>query len=105
MLAFTFSFDDVVISNFTAGAGHQTWPLRVLNGLKFGLKPDVNATATMMLGVTLIGLALAGLLLRWSTRRQGDPGLGSLVDGGAGTAPAALAEPAAASPVPVGASA
>ena len=88
MLAFTFSFDDVVISNFTAGAGHQTWPLRVLNGLKFGLKPDVNATATMMLGVTLLGLGLAGLLLRWSSKRQGDPGIGSLVGGGAGTAPA-----------------
>lgn len=79
MLAFTFSFDDVVISNFTAGAGNQTWPLRVLNELKFGLSPTVNATATLMLGVTLLGLAGAGLLLRWSAKRQGDEGIGSLV--------------------------
>jgi ABC-type spermidine/putrescine transport system permease subunit II len=98
MLSFTFSFDDVVISNFTAGAGHQTWPLRVLNGLKFGLKPDVNATATMMLGVTLLGLGLAGLLLRWSSRRQGGAGLGTLVGGGAGSAPPMVAQ----APVPVG---
>ena len=49
LLSFTFSFDDVVISNFTAGAGNDTWPLRVLAGLRFGLRPDLNATATMML--------------------------------------------------------
>jgi ABC-type spermidine/putrescine transport system permease subunit II len=99
LLAFTFSFDDVVISNFTSGAGNQTWPLRVLNALKFGLKPDVMATATMMLGVTLCGLAAAGLLLRWSGRRQGgDAGLGGLV----GAAPPTGREGAAAIGIPVG---
>lgn len=105
MLSFTFSFDDVVISNFTSGAGHQTWPLRVLNGLKFGLKPDVNATATMMLGVTLVGLAIAGLLLRWSSKRSGGAGLGTLVGTGGGGGVPAAAEPAAvaAAPEPVGA--
>ena len=56
MLSFTFSFDDVVISNFTAGAGNDTWPLRILAGLRFGLSPDLNAAATMMLAVTLVGL-------------------------------------------------
>ena len=90
LLAFTFSFDDVIISNFTSGAGNQTWPLRVLNALKFGIKPDVNATATMMLGVTLLGFALAGLVLRVSARRQGAVGplgLGRPPAGG-GDAPA-----------------
>lgn len=72
MLAFTFSFDDVVISNFTAGAGSDTWPLRILSGLRFGLRPDLNAAATMMLAVTLIGLGTAFLILRRSARRQGE---------------------------------
>ena len=105
MLSFTFSFDNVVISNFTSGAGEQTWPLRVLNALKFGLKPDVNATATMMLGVTLLGLALAGLLLRWSARRQGGTGIGDIVGGGPVVAaePAAAPEPPPAAREPVGA--
>lgn len=71
LLAFTFSFDDVIISQFTSGAGNQTWPLRVLNALKFGIAPDVNATAAMMLGVTLVGLGTAGLVLRISAKRQG----------------------------------
>ena len=64
MLSFTFSFDDVVISNFTAGAGNDTWPLRILAGIRFGLRPDLNAAATMMLGVTLLGLGGAALILR-----------------------------------------
>jgi ABC-type spermidine/putrescine transport system permease subunit II len=71
MLSFTFSFDDVVISNFTAGAGNDTWPLRILAGIRFGLNPDLNAAATMMLGVTLLGLGGAALILRRANRRQG----------------------------------
>jgi ABC-type spermidine/putrescine transport system permease subunit II len=75
MLSFTFSFDDVVISNFTAGAGNDTWPLRILAGIRFGLTPDLNAAATMMLGVTLLGLGGAALILRRSARTQGGAGL------------------------------
>ena len=74
MLSFTFSFDDVVISNFTSGAGNDTWPLRILSGLRFGLRPDLNAAATMMLGVTLVGLGAVALVLRRAARTQGDGG-------------------------------
>jgi ABC-type spermidine/putrescine transport system permease subunit II len=70
LLAFTFSFDDVVISNFTAGAGHETWPLHILSALRFGISPTLNAAATLMIGVTLVGLALAGLALRLGTRSE-----------------------------------
>lgn len=69
LLAFTLSFDDVVISQFTSGAGSQTWPLRVLAGLRFGLRPDLNATATLMLAVTLALLLVAALIARAATRR------------------------------------
>jgi ABC-type spermidine/putrescine transport system permease subunit II len=68
LLAFTFSFDDVVLSNFTSGAGHETWPLHVFSSLRFGLSPQLNAAATMMIGVTLVGLGLAGLALRAGAR-------------------------------------
>jgi ABC-type spermidine/putrescine transport system permease subunit II len=71
LLSFTFSFDDVVISNFTSGAGHETWPLRILSSLRFGLSPELNAAATMMIGVTFVGLALAGLALRAGSNRGG----------------------------------
>jgi ABC-type spermidine/putrescine transport system permease subunit II len=71
LLAFTFSFDDIVISNFTAGAGNDTWPLRILAGIRFGLRPDLNAAATMMLAVTLLGLGGAALILRRAARTEG----------------------------------
>jgi ABC-type spermidine/putrescine transport system permease subunit II len=71
LLSFTFSFDDVVISNFTAGAGNDTWPLRILAGIRFGLTPDLNAAATLMLAVTLLGLGGAALILRRANRTQG----------------------------------
>jgi ABC-type spermidine/putrescine transport system permease subunit II len=73
LLAFTFSFDDVVISNFTSGAGNETWPLHVLSALRFGLSPELNAAATMMIGVTFIGLTLAGLALRAGSRASAGP--------------------------------
>jgi ABC-type spermidine/putrescine transport system permease subunit II len=69
LLAFTFSFDDVVISNFTSGAGHETWPLHILSALRFGLTPTLNAAATLMIGVTFLGLALAALALRIGARQ------------------------------------
>lgn len=69
LLAFTFSFDDVVISNFTSGAGHETWPLHILSALRFGLTPTLNAAATLMIGVTLVGLLLAALALRIGNRQ------------------------------------
>jgi ABC-type spermidine/putrescine transport system permease subunit II len=75
ILSFTFSFDDVVISNFTSGAGNDTWPLRILSGLRFGLRPDLNAAATMMLGVTLLGLGTVAVILRRAARTQGGAGL------------------------------
>jgi ABC-type spermidine/putrescine transport system permease subunit II len=87
LLAFTLSFDDVILSSFTSGAGNQTWPLRVLNAVRFGLKPDVNATAAMMLAVTLVGLVAAAVVLRVSARRQGAKGalgLGGILPSGEG---------------------
>jgi ABC-type spermidine/putrescine transport system permease subunit II len=77
LLAFVFSFDDVVVSNFTSGAGSQTWPLYILSALKFGLLPSLNATATMMFAVTLIALVVVGLILRSFGRKTGEAAVGS----------------------------
>jgi spermidine/putrescine transport system permease protein/putrescine transport system permease protein len=76
LLSFTFSFDNVVLSNFTSGAGNETWPLRILSALRFGLSPALNATATVMILVTFVGLAIAGLALRRGARQAGPPGKG-----------------------------
>jgi ABC-type spermidine/putrescine transport system permease subunit II len=78
MLSFVFSFDDYVLSAFTAGGTTQTWPMVVFASVRFGVTPAINAFATLMLLVTLSVLALTGLVLR-RARATGpaDDGLGS----------------------------
>lgn len=66
LLAFTLSFDDFVITFFTAGIGATTLPLAIYSMLKFGVTPEVNAISTIMLGFTICLLAL------WS-RLESDP--------------------------------
>jgi ABC-type spermidine/putrescine transport system permease subunit II len=64
LLAFTFSFDDFLTSFFVAGAGTQTLPLVIFGSLRFGVSPAINATAAMMLGLTLVAIVVAYLVLR-----------------------------------------
>ena len=68
LLAFTFSFDDFYTSFFVAGAGSTTLPLRIFASLRFGVSPIVNATATMMLGLTLTATVVAYTVLRRAAR-------------------------------------
>jgi spermidine/putrescine transport system permease protein len=71
LLAFTFSFDDFITSFFVADAGTTTLPLRIFSSLRFGISPLINATAVMILGLTLASIVLAYLVLRRTeTRRQ-----------------------------------
>ncbi len=64
LLSFTFSFDDFITSFFVSGAGTTTLPLRIFASLRFGVSPIVNATATMMLALTLAAIVLAYVVLR-----------------------------------------
>ncbi|HEX9891104.1 MAG TPA: ABC transporter permease [Actinomycetota bacterium] len=64
LLAFTFSFDDVVLSTFVSSPGSTTLPLRVFSELRFGLTPKANVVATTMLGITLTAVVVAQVLLR-----------------------------------------
>jgi ABC-type spermidine/putrescine transport system permease subunit II len=69
ILAFTFSFDDLVISLFLSTPTVTTLPVYLFGSTMSGLRPDVFAIATMMLAVTLVLLAIAGLALRTRSRR------------------------------------
>ena len=74
LLAFTFSFDDYVITTFTSGPGSTTLPLFVFGQVKRGVTPETNAVATMMLAFTLSMLLIGQLVLRWQGRRRGQKG-------------------------------
>jgi ABC-type spermidine/putrescine transport system permease subunit II len=78
LLAFTFSFDDFYTSFFVSGAGTTTLPLFIFSSLRFGVSPVVNATAVIILALTLAAVVTAYLLLRRSSadgRAAGMPGL------------------------------
>jgi ABC-type spermidine/putrescine transport system permease subunit II len=64
LLAFTFSFDDVVLSTFVSSPGSTTLPIRVFSELRFGLTPKANVVATSMLAVTLTAIVTAQIILR-----------------------------------------
>ena len=69
LLAFTFSFDDFITSFFVSGAGSSTLPLRIFSSLRFGVSPVINATAVMILVITLGAVVVAYLVLRRSDAR------------------------------------
>ena len=69
LLAFTFSFDDFYTSFFVSGAGTTTLPLFVFSSLRFGISPVVNATAVMILALTLVSVVVAYAVLRRSSDR------------------------------------
>lgn len=54
LMAFTLSFDDFLITFFTAGPGSDTLPVKVYSMIKFGVGQDLNALSTLMLGATLV---------------------------------------------------
>lgn len=74
LLAFTFSFDDYVITTFVSGPGSTTLPLYIFGQVKRGVTPETNAIAAMVLAFTIGMLLIGQLLLIWNGRRSGGRG-------------------------------
>ena len=73
LLAFTLSLDDLVIASFTAGPSTNTLPMMVFSTLRRGITPEINALATIMVGLVTVFVVLAGILMaRQEKRRQRD---------------------------------
>jgi putrescine transport system permease protein len=70
LLAFTLSWDDVVISQFVAGPGSSTLPMVIFSKVRLGVSPDVNALATLMVMVVGTGVAAASVWMRYQARRR-----------------------------------
>ncbi|NHC61958.1 ABC transporter permease subunit [Paenalcaligenes suwonensis] len=56
LLAFTLSLDDVVIASFLSGPGYTTLPVEVFSRVRLGLKPEINALATLF--ILIVGLVV-----------------------------------------------
>lgn len=65
LLAFTLSLDDLVIASFVTGPGASTLPIVVFSSVRLGVSPKINALATILIGLVLLGSCLAW----WVSRR------------------------------------
>ena len=73
LLAFTISLDDMVIASFVSGPGSSTLPMVIYSKVRLGVSPDINALATIMVGLVSLGVIIAGFLVfRKERLRQRD---------------------------------
>jgi len=70
LLAFTLSWDDLVITQFVAGPGSSTLPMVIFSKVRFGVTPDVNALATILVLLVATGIAVSTVWIRRHERRR-----------------------------------
>lgn len=63
MLAFIISMDDLVITYFISGVDSTTLPVFIYSMIRRGIKPEINAIATLLLIASFL-IAAGGLYLR-----------------------------------------
>lgn len=68
LLAFTLSFDDLVIASFVSGPGSTTLPILVFSKVRLGLTPEINAIATILF--VLVAVSVAGLSFLFFARKE-----------------------------------
>lgn len=56
LMAFTLSFDDFIITFFTAGVGTNTLPLKLYSMMRLGINPEVYALSTLLLLTTFVAI-------------------------------------------------
>jgi putrescine transport system permease protein len=71
MLAFILSLDDLVIASFTTGPGATTLPIRIYSEVRLGVKPEINAICSLMIGIVAVIVLIASLLSkRYAAARE-----------------------------------
>ena len=69
LLAFTLSLDDLVIASFVTGPGANTLPILIYSRIRLGLRPDINALATIIIITISLGVMLAAWIM-WRQEKQ-----------------------------------
>jgi putrescine transport system permease protein len=70
LLAFTLSWDDLVITQFVSGPGANTLPMVIFSRVRLGVSPVVNALATIMVLIVALGVILSAVLMRRQEQRR-----------------------------------
>lgn len=66
LLAFTLSLDEFTVAFFTASPSEPTLPIVIYSSVRFGVTPQVNALATLLLLVSFVAVLLAQRTARLS---------------------------------------
>ncbi len=75
MMSFALSLDDLVLASFVSGPGSTTLPMEVFSAVRLGVKPEINAVASLI----LLAVSLVTFLVWFFSRRaeedrkKGDP--------------------------------
>ena len=59
LLAFIISLDDFIITNFVKGAGVETLPTAIFGAVKQGIRPNIMAISTMLLGFSIVMVTIS----------------------------------------------
>ena len=70
LLAFTLSLDDLVIASFVTGPGSNTLPILIFSRIRLGLRPDINALATIIILFVGVLVAIAAFILFKQQKRD-----------------------------------
>lgn len=71
MMAFALSLDDLVLASFVSGPGASTLPMEIFSSVRFGVKPEINAIASLiLLAVSLVTLLLWFVMRRTEKKRK-----------------------------------
>lgn len=70
LLAFTLSFDDLVIASFVSGPGSSTLPIVVFSKVRLGVTPEINALATIMIALVAASVIIASIILYRNAARR-----------------------------------
>ena len=70
LLAFTLSLDDLVIASFVTGPGANTLPILIFSRIRLGLRPDINALATIIILFVAVLVAIAAYIMFRQQKRE-----------------------------------
>ena len=65
MMSFALSLDDLVLASFVSGPGSTTLPMEVFSAVRLGVKPEINAIASLI----LLAVSLFTFFAWYFTRR------------------------------------
>jgi len=70
LLSFTLSLDDLVIASFASGPGSTTLPMKIFSSVRLGVTPEINAIATILIGLVATGTVVYSIALKRAAQQR-----------------------------------